>query len=113
MKKILFVCEGDNFSDSAIHFIKLMNENEPVLVKGLFFTPIDFQELVSVSYIPIAKSYVKLKEEEKQIVLRSRNKFISICESANIRYHVNENDELDNDLLIKETRFADAMIISE
>ena len=80
MKKILFICDGDNFSKGAMEFIKLLHNDEPVFVKGLFFTPIDFQQLVPISYIPIAETFVKLKEKEKQVVQESMNKFISECE---------------------------------
>lgn len=37
MKKILLLCDGDNFPKGAFRFIKNIREEEPVLVKGLFF----------------------------------------------------------------------------
>ena len=113
MKKILFVCEGDNFPNGAMGFIKQMHENAPVVAKGLFFEPIDFQQLTPVSYIAIAEPYVKLMEEEKKLAQKSIGKFIGICESNNIKYHAGVNQEVDKDLLIKETRFADLLVMSE
>jgi len=113
MKKILFVCDGDNFPKGAVDFIKMINENELLHVKALFFSPVDFQQLVPVSYIPIAEPYVKLKENEKKLVHKSMEQFMSLCEVNNIKYQVNENDEVDKDLLIRESRFADALVISE
>jgi len=114
MKKILFVCDGDNFSNGAMEFIKLLHNDAPVYVKGLFFTPIDFQELLPISYIPIAEPYIKLKEKEKQVVFKSINKFAEECESYNIKYTASDkNEEWNKNLFIKETRFADAIVISE
>ncbi len=113
MKKILFVCDGDNFSNGAIEFIKQLRDNEPLSVKGLFFEPIDFQELIPVSFIPIAEPYVKLKKEEKKLVKKSMEKFVNACESNNINFHADENKEVDKDLLIKESRFADLLVMSE
>src|ERR1700689_521415 len=99
MKKILFVCDGNNFSTGAMEFIKLLHNDEPVFVKGLFFTPIDFQQLLPISYIPIAAPFVKLKEKEKQVVLNSMNKFIEECETNNIKYIASDkNEEWDKNL---------------
>jgi hypothetical protein len=113
MKKILFVCDGDNFPKGVMEFVRLMNENEPLHLKGLFFEPIDFQQLVPPSYIPIAEPYIRLKENEKKMVSNSREKFIAACRVNNISYQVDENDEVDKELLVKESRFADALLISE
>lgn len=113
MKKILFVCDGDNFPKGAMEFLKWMNENEPVQAKGIFFTPVDFQQLINVSYMPIAEPYIKLKESEKKTVRKSMEKFIAACKANNIIYQVGENEEVDKDLLIQESRFADILLVSE
>ena len=44
MKKILLLCDGENFPPGAIRFIRNMRENEPLCVKGLFFNPIDIEQ---------------------------------------------------------------------
>ena len=113
MKKILFVCDGDNFPNGAMEFIKQLHDADPVIVKGLFFEPIDFQELIPISFIPTAAPYVKLKEEEKKLVKKSMEKFITACELNGIKYEADKNGEVDRDLLVMETRFADLMLISE
>jgi len=113
MKKVLFVCDGDNFPKGAIEFMKWMNENEPVQAKGIFFTPVDFQQLINVSYIPVARPYIKLKKNEKKLVRQSKEKFINACEASNIKCQADEHEEEDKNLLIKESRFADILLISE
>ena len=46
MKKILFLCDGENFSEASFEFIRQLSVNETVSVKGLFFTPIDIEQMV-------------------------------------------------------------------
>ncbi len=88
MKKILFLCDGDNFSRGAFEFMKQIAGNETVVVKGLFFTPIDINLLIPISYMPISEPYVKLKENEMKLVQKSQQLFINECEASGIRYQV-------------------------
>lgn len=114
MKKILFLCDGDNFPKGAFRFIQQMREHEPVFVKGLFFTSIDTEQMIPVGFIPISEPYVKLKEEEKLLVKKSREKFSRECEAHGIKFQVHPHDgSWDRDLFIKESRFADLVVISE
>jgi hypothetical protein len=114
MKKILFLCDGDNFSRGAFEFIKQMAGNEPVTVKGLFFTPIDINQLIPVSYMPLSEPYVKLKEHEKEVVRKNEKYFISECEAYGIRHQVQSyTKEWNKETLVKESRYADLVIISE
>ena len=114
MKKILFLCDGDNFSEASFEFIKQLAVQEPITVKGLFFTPIDVDQMIAISYIPIAEPYVKLKEQEKQMVQRSQQRFIRACESAGLRHHVHSyTNEWNREILVKESRYADLAVLSE
>src|SRR5215468_980183 len=112
MKKILFLCDGDNFSSGAFQFIKLMRAEEPLFVKGIFFTPVDFGELIPVTVMPIAQPYIRLKEEEDTLVEKSKEQFADSCKLARIKYHIHEKSEgWDRDLFKKESRFADLVIV--
>jgi len=114
MKKILLLCDGDNFPTGAIRFIRNLRENEPLYVKGLFFNPIDILEMIPVSFMPIAGPYVKLKEEEKMLVQKSQEKFTEAFENVGIKYDIHPHiGEWDLELFIKESRFADLVVISE
>ncbi len=114
MKKILFLCDGNNFPEGAFRFIKQLRETEPVFVKGIFSTPIDYDQLVSVSYIPIAEPYVKLKEEEKRLVEKTKERFVQECQLARIKYQTRDGiDGWNKELFIEESRFADLALISE
>ncbi|HVM89618.1 MAG TPA: hypothetical protein VMT76_15625 [Puia sp.] len=114
MKKIAFVCDGGNFPNGAFEFLKMLNNTEPVSVRGIFFEPVDFQQLVSVSYIPVASPYVKLKEEERALVKKSKQDFARRCESAHINYSIDDREqEWVAEVFAKETRFADIAVMSE
>ena len=113
MKKILFLCDGDNFPTGAFRFIQSMRENEPIFVKGIFFTPIDFEQMISVSYMPVSEPWVKLKEDEKRAIRKAEDKFIESCKDAGIKYKIHKNkDEWDKEIFVKESRFADLVIMS-
>lgn len=112
MKKILFLCDGDNFSAGAFQFIKLIRANEPLFIKGIFFTPVEFGELIPVSFMPIAQPYVRLKEEEETMVEKSKQQFVEACRSARIKFHIHEKSEgWDRNLFRKESRFADLVVV--
>ncbi|HEX4852404.1 MAG TPA: universal stress protein [Puia sp.] len=112
MKKILFLCDGDNFSAGAFQLIKLMRADEPLFIKGIFFTPVDFNELIPVSFMPIAQPYVRLKEEEDTLVEKSKQQFADACQSARIKFHIYEKSEgWDRNLFKKESRFADLVVV--
>jgi hypothetical protein len=114
MKKILLLCDGDNFPSGAIRFIRNMRENETIYVKGIFFTPVDTLEMIPVGFIPIAGPYEKIKEQEKMLVHKSREKFIQSFENVGIKYDIHPHEgEWNRELFIKESRFADLVVISE
>ncbi len=113
MKKILFLCDGDNFSEASFEFIKLLSVQETISVKGLFFTPFDIEQMIAISYIPMAGPFIKLKEKEKQIVQRSQKTFVRACENAGLRHQVHSfTKEWNSGIFEKESRFADLAVLS-
>lgn len=114
MKKILFLCDGDNFSKGAFEFIKQLAGKETLAVKGLFFTPIDIDQLIPLSFIPVSAPYVRLKENEKELVQQSQKRFIQECEASGIRHQVHSyTNEWSEEILEKESRYADLVVLSE
>lgn len=113
MKNIIFACDGDNFSHAAFEFIKSQKEKELIMVTGVFFSPIDYQLMIPVSYVPVAEAYVKLEDEKMMLLEKSKTLFKEYCEVNNINYHIHDEGEgWDKNALAKETRFADLMVIS-
>ena len=114
MKKILFICDGDHFSEGAFRFIRKLRENETLFVKGLFFTEVDTDQLVAVGFIPNSGPYAKMREEESLSLKKSQEKFSGLCNEHGIRFQVHPNhSSWDKDLFIRESRFADLVVISE
>jgi hypothetical protein len=114
MKKILFLCDGDNYPQGAFQFLKTMNAQEPVFAKGIFFTPVDYEQLINLSYMPLTAPYERIKTAEIADVSKSREQFNKDCSSAGIRYIISERaSEWNKELLVKESRYADCILISE
>jgi hypothetical protein len=114
MKKVLFLCDGDNYPQGAFQFLKIMNAQEPVFVKGIFFTPVDYEQLINLAYMPLMAPYEKMKSEEIAEMSRSREQFQHDCSLAGIRFIISEkNTEWNRELLVKESRYADCILISE
>ena len=65
MKKILLLCDGDNFPSGATRFIRQMRDNEPIYVKGLFMNPVDVLEMMPVGFIPVSGPYERLNTGRK------------------------------------------------
>ena len=114
MKKILFLCDGDNFSNGAFQLIKQLNLNERVSVKGIFFNAVDYEQMISLSQIPIAEPFVKFKAAEERLVGQSKQRFADLCEDSRIQYQISEQKEgWDKEIFKNESRFADLVIISQ
>jgi hypothetical protein len=114
MKKILLLCDGDNFPSGAIRFIRQMRETEPIYVKGMFFTPVDTLEMIPVGFIPVSGPYAKLKENEHALVSQSQKKFAEAFENVGIKYDIHPYEaDWNVDLFQKESRFSDLVVISE
>lgn len=114
MKKVLFACDGNNFPEGAFRFIQLLREHEMINVKGLFFASIDFEAMIHASYIPIAAPYVQLKEDEAITIAGSKHRFKTLCRSFNIHSQADDTmRDWDTDKFVKESRFADMVVISQ
>ena len=114
MKKVLFVCDGNNFSNGAFEFLKTLNDIDSIYVKGIFFDSNDIMQFVPLSYNHSEGPYVKLMENEKPAIKQSEDIFKERCKESGIRFRVHEEKkEWLSDLFAKETRFADLAVFSE
>ena len=108
MKKILLLCDGDHFPAGAVRLIRQMRENEPIYVKGMFFTPVDTMEMIPLGFIPVSGPFNKLKENETIKIGESQAKFIEAFEKAGIKYDIHPYESAWNvDLFKTESRFSD------
>jgi len=114
MKKILLPWEADNFPEGAFQFIKLLRMHEPVSVKGILFSSVNKELSAPGVLVPSRESFVKSVEVEKQNVEQGKSKFIQHCDINRISYQIRENKEKwDKDLFIKESRFADLIVVGQ
>jgi len=113
MKQILFVGGGHDFPRGAFNFLLSLQQQEPVSVMGLFFSPINYEGSASAAYIPMATAYERVTEKERESVSANKALFAKECKKHYIRYAIHENEEQwDKGILAKESRFADLILLS-
>ena len=115
MKQILFVSAGQEFPKGPFNFLRMMHETERVHARALFFKPVDYASLSAVAancganIIPI----LELEENEKETIHLQKEFFARECHDHYIYFTINENEQAwDKDMFIKESRFADLILIS-
>lgn len=90
-----------------------LEQQEPVCVTGLFFSPIDYEGMATASQIPVVAPYLRVKEKEKKAVDDNKEIFTRLCEQHYIKHQVHRNDdEWYKDILLRESRFSDLMLLS-
>src|SRR4051812_26315706 len=113
MKKILFICDGKNFSKEAFEFVKSLYEKEQFLLTGAFFHSINYGLVIPNTFAPDAGPYISYTEEENDAFLEGIKEFKELCEKHNIEYRVHEeSDTWKISDIEKESRFSDLMIVS-
>ncbi len=113
MKQLLFISAGKAFPEGAFAFLHSLRQKEAFHVKGLFFSPLDYNGMLSASYVPGSASYVQTKDKERQAVSENKSTFARKCGESQINFQLHPNDEpWDKQLYIKESRFADVIIVS-
>ncbi|HTR32184.1 MAG TPA: universal stress protein [Puia sp.] len=113
MKQVLIVGAGHHFPKGAFAFLQTMTENERVHVKGLFFRPVDYNALAAAGAATNMIPFLVLDDNEKERIAGHKAYFARQCEQYHLPYTLHDNDgEWDKSLLIKESRFADLILIS-
>jgi hypothetical protein len=113
MKQVLLVGAGREFPRGAMHFLEWMQDQEPVQALGLFFCPMDYEETASACQLPVQGPYDRLVQTEREAVQANKTLFAKYCERRYLRYRVHENaGQWDKHLLVKESRFADLILLS-
>jgi hypothetical protein len=113
MKQILIVGAGHHFPNGPFSFLHALQQNERVHAKGLFFRPVDYSALAAAcagaSVIPV----MELEDNEIELIAHHKDLFRRQCEQYHITYSLHDNDKgWNKELLIKESRFADLILIS-
>ena len=113
MKKILLVFDGIHYSEGAFEFARMMNETERVMITGVFLPQVDYANLWSHSAGTSGALFIPmLEDEEADVIQKNISRFERSCRNNLVQYRVHK-DFFDLALpeLIKETRFADLVIL--
>lgn len=113
MKKIIIPFDGGNFSKGAFSFACNINDRNPILLTGIFLQAVNYTPLFFFPSAFAAPLYVPVNEGVDEGVSKNNiEEFKRLCDKNNIKYKVHEDlDESALPQLMKETRFADIMII--
>ncbi|HTI07903.1 MAG TPA: hypothetical protein VL832_05080 [Puia sp.] len=115
MKQILLVTASTHFPKGPLAFLQAMQPREKIHARGLFFEPIDFTALSKATRTTYNLTpLIELEKTEKAIVASQKASFAQACEQSKIPYTIHDNDQgWDKDLLIRESKFADLILISD
>ncbi len=114
MKKIIFACDGKYFPKGAFEFVKELQQSDPVLLIGAFLHAVNFEEYIPGIFSLYSSPVAAFLEEEKAEHQKNIDVFVELCQRNGIEYRVHEESKNWNiNDLVKESRFADLMVMSE
>jgi len=113
MRKILLAFEGSHFSSGAFEFARQMNETDKVLLTGVFLPHIVYAGYGSYGGGMVAPVPVPVMEgDDTEGIRETVEQFENLCVKNNIEFRVHQDtEEAVLAELIKESRFADLLII--
>lgn len=114
MKKILLAIDGTNYSKGAMDFAKTLNEKNRIVLTGVFIPKKDYARLWNYAGEGIGSTYfIPLIEDVDAEEIKSViAKFEKECQNNDIEYKVHKDyDDSSIATLIKESRFADLMLL--
>ena len=114
MKKVLFVLDGNHFSERAFKMVNYLNEFESVLVTGVFLQAIDYSDITGYSgFAADTKVRISPIQTEEQLINDQIRYFEKRCAKAGLEYRSHRDTEkFALEELQIETRFADLMVLS-
>lgn len=114
MKRIVLICDGNNFPSGAFNFIKSLHETEPLFLIGVFFhsANLDVSVPANVAFAP--DPLLSLTDIDIKAVNSSIQYFEQKCQQYGIEHRVHEQKGVFQiDDIVTETRFADVAAMSE
>jgi hypothetical protein len=114
MLKIIIAFDGQHFAEGALSMARWLNGRNPVLVTGIFLSPVDYREIIGYSGMGMGAPVFTMPIDTDDVqVNETMQKFSEYCTRHQLEYTMHK----DTDLfaigeLIQETRFADCLIIS-
>lgn len=112
MKKVLIFFSGSEFSEGAFSFARRLNDMQSILLVGVFIPKMSYASLWGA--IPYTGyEFVPLLEPEINGMKTNISRFETECRENSIGYHIHSTlSDYSLEMLKKETRFGDLLIIS-
>lgn len=114
MKKIVLAVDGTNLSKGAMDFAKYLNEKNSISLTGVFIPKKDYAKLWNYAGEGIGATYFipLIEDVDAEEVKATIAKFEKACQNNDIEYKLHKDyDDSSIATLIKESRFADLMLI--
>ena len=115
MNKILLLSDADELADGAFEFARMLNEQEPILLVGVFLPKVDYWNTVLYYSFGAASPWLYYTPgmEEALVSDEGPKKFRELCVKHGIEHRVHEvsNKSVQYDIK-KESRFADLIVFS-
>lgn len=114
MKKIILAFDGKHFSEGVMQMAEWLNEKQPVLMTGVFLSPVDYREIIGYSGMGIGTPVMMPPiETDDSLVNENIRKFRERCTHGGFEFRVHKDTDLFAlQELITETRFADLLVVS-
>jgi nucleotide-binding universal stress UspA family protein len=114
MKKILLICDANNFPSGAFKFLKLLHFSDPFLLTGAFFHSVNYDLLIPSTFAFSPDPLIAYTNKDNKSVANSIKQFSERCNQSGIEFRVHEeSEEFKISDVIKESRFADLIVMSE
>jgi len=114
MKKILLALDGAHFPKGAFELAAEWHRREPLLLTGVFLSPIDVSKIVAYTGLEAVPMMPSLVEGEYgELILQNIRMFEEQCITEGLEYRIhNDTENLPLASLIQESRFADLILLS-
>ncbi|MCH5720841.1 hypothetical protein [Niabella hibiscisoli] len=108
MKKVILVCDGENYSHGVFEFIKQCQQHEASFIKGIFFSSIDI-------VASVARDFWEEKDSINGVASMAVERFANQCKNNNIQFAIEEKDASYWSKVFWqiESRFADYIVLSQ
>ncbi|MDR3680032.1 MAG: hypothetical protein P4L41_08710 [Flavipsychrobacter sp.] len=114
MKKVLIAFDGKHFSEGAFKFVCKLNEQQPILLTGVFLPVVDYAELLySLGGLSGPLYFQDVSYDDTGIVQENIDHFTSLCIKNGIEYRVHPDIEKHVITEVElESRYADLLVVS-
>lgn len=113
MKKVLIAFDGTQFSEGAFEFARLLNEQRPILLAGIFTPYANFANIWSYGGEMAGAGYIPLVDpvDDRQVE-KSIDRFETLCLHNGIKFRTHKDfSDFAEPEIKRETSFADLLIL--